>query len=106
MSGGRKMLHTVNKSPFERNTLDSCLRLAVEGSGILLIEDGVYAALRDTGASDRIEGAVEDYRIFVLGPDIEARGLGAKALIEGVTVVDYGGFVDLVAEHDAVHAWL
>jgi len=106
MSEGPTMLHTVNKSPFERNTLESCLRLAVKGSGILLLEDGVYAALRDTSASDRIGGAVEDYRVFVLGPDIEARGLGAKALIDGVTVVDYSGFADLVAEHDAVHAWL
>ena len=33
------MLHTVNKSPFEKTTLDSCLRFAQEGSAILLIED-------------------------------------------------------------------
>jgi len=33
------MLHTVNKSPFERNTLQSCLRLAKPGSAILLIEE-------------------------------------------------------------------
>ena len=106
MSEDRKMLHTVNKSPFERNALESCLRLARKGSSILLLEDGVYAALQGTAASDRVGNAVNDYRFFVLGADIEARGLGAKALIDGVTVVDYGGFADLVAEHDAVQAWL
>ncbi len=37
------MLHTVNKSPFEKTSLDSCLRFAQEGSAILLLEDGVYA---------------------------------------------------------------
>ncbi|MCP4411990.1 MAG: sulfurtransferase complex subunit TusB, partial [Gammaproteobacteria bacterium] len=31
------MLHTVNKSPFERNTLKSCLRIAKPGSAVLLI---------------------------------------------------------------------
>jgi len=42
------MLHLINKSPFERTALDSCLRLAKPGSSILLIEDGVYAALENT----------------------------------------------------------
>jgi sulfur transfer complex TusBCD TusB component (DsrH family) len=28
------------------------------------------------------------------------------AAMEGVTLVDYGGFVDLVAEHPTVHSWL
>ena len=30
----------------------------------------------------------------------------AGALIEGVTPVDYGGFVDLVAEYPVAHSWL
>jgi tRNA 2-thiouridine synthesizing protein B len=38
------LLHTVNKSPFESNTFDICLGYAKDGSTILLIEDGVYAA--------------------------------------------------------------
>lgn len=100
------MLHTVNKSPFERNTLDSCLRLARKDSGILLIEDGVYAALRDSSVSERLAGRIGDLKLYVLGPDIEARGLGEKPLIDGIEVVDYGGFVELVAGHDVVQAWL
>ncbi|ROR32173.1 sulfurtransferase complex subunit TusB [Inmirania thermothiophila] len=99
------MLHTVNKSPFERNTLDSCLRLAKKGSTILLIEDGVYAALEGTRVSDRIRQAMQEFRICVLEPDLEARGV-ADRVIEGIERVDYGGFVDLVAEHDAFQAWL
>ncbi|MBF0334232.1 MAG: sulfurtransferase complex subunit TusB, partial [Alphaproteobacteria bacterium] len=45
------MLHTVNKSPFEKNALESCLSHAVEGASILLIEDGVYAALGGTSTA-------------------------------------------------------
>jgi tRNA 2-thiouridine synthesizing protein B len=100
------MLHTVNKSPFDRNALDSCLRLAGSGSAVLLIEDGVYAAFQGTAFADRIAGRMDEITFYALGPDIAARGLNESPLIDGVTVVDYGGFVDLVAEHDASHAWM
>lgn len=100
------MLHTVNKSPFERNSLDSCLRLAKKGSAILLFEDGVIAAQKGTVQSSKIEGAVGDYDVFVLGPDLKARGLSEEQVIEGVKVVDYSGFVDLVEERGTVNAWL
>ena len=42
------MLHTVNKSPFEKNSIETCLRLADDKSSIILIEDGVYGALKNT----------------------------------------------------------
>ena len=42
------MLHTINKSPFEKSSLQTCLRYADDGSSILLIEDGVYAASKGT----------------------------------------------------------
>ena len=100
------MLHTVNKSPFERNALESCLRLAASGASVLLIEDGVIAALAGTPAGDRIAERAGDLKIYALGPDIDARGLGDRPLIDGVEIVDYGGFVDLVVAHDAVNAWL
>ncbi len=101
-----RMLHTVNKSPFERNALSSCLRLARKGSAVLLIEDGVYAAVAGTSVSERVSERMAELSFYVLGPDVAARGLGGASLIEGVRVVDYDGFVDLVAEHDAIQAWL
>ena len=42
------MLHTINKSPFEKNTLETCLRLADDGASILYIEDGVYSVVKNT----------------------------------------------------------
>jgi tRNA 2-thiouridine synthesizing protein B len=100
------MLHLVNKSPFERTALDSCLRLAVPGSSILLIEDGVYAAVQNAAHAEKIAGRMEDFSFYVLGPDVAARGLNDTPLIEGITAVDYEGFVDLVAEHDVTQSWL
>ncbi len=99
------MLHIVNKSPFERNALDSCLRFGRDGSAVLLIEDGVYAATRGNVAEPKITAALGQMKIYALRPDLEARGM-QNAVMEGVELVDYGGFVDLVPSHTAVQSWL
>ncbi|MGA7983035.1 MAG: sulfurtransferase complex subunit TusB [Chromatiaceae bacterium] len=100
------ILHTVNKSPFERNSLESCLKFAQSGNAVLLIEDGVYAALTGTAAEGQMKAALDNLKVYVLGPDLAARGFKEERVIEGVKVVDYSGFVDLAAENDKVQAWL
>ncbi|HMW87931.1 MAG TPA: sulfurtransferase complex subunit TusB [Thiobacillaceae bacterium] len=99
------MLHIVNKSATERNSLESCLRLATKGSAVLLIEDAVYAATKGGVAAAKVQSAMADVQIYALGPDLEARGMAARVL-DGVKVVDYGGFVDLVSEHNNCQSWL
>jgi tRNA 2-thiouridine synthesizing protein B len=99
------MLHTVNKSPFERNSLDSCLNHAKDGSSVLLFEDGIYAVLKGSAASGKLQKA-SGISVYALGPDLKARGIGEDQIIEGVKVVDYGDFVDLVTRHDNVQSWL
>lgn len=100
------MLHTVNKSPFEKSSLETCLGYCLPGNAVLLIEDGVYAAMKNTSTSNKIANALVTTPIFVLGPDLKARGIAESKIIEGIKVVDYGGFVDLAVEHDKVQAWL
>ncbi len=99
------MLHTVNKSPFERNSLESCLTHMQPGNALLLIEDGVYGALEGTLVSAKIKEAMKNMKVFALAPDVDARGVGAR-LIAGVQLVDYSGFVDLVTEYSKVQSWL
>lgn len=100
-------LHTVNKSPFERNSLDTCLSVAGEGSTVLLIEDGVAGALQSTTASASISDAMgKGVKFAVLGEDLAARGLATDRVMDGISVVDYVGFVQLSTEHDNVQSWL
>jgi tRNA 2-thiouridine synthesizing protein B len=99
------MLHIVNKSPLERNTLDSCLAAAQPGAAVLLIEDGVYAATRGNAVVEKLRAASAHLDIYVLAPDLEARGM-AQSLAEGVKSVDYAGFVDLVVQHKNCQSWL
>ena len=101
-----RTLNLINKSPFERNCLESCLRLAKSNSSILLIEDGVYAALENTSKSTLIKNHQQDLTFYVLTNDIDSRGLTKMMMIDGVNRLDYAGFVDLVEGHDAVHSWL
>ena len=100
------MLHTVNKSPFERNTLQSCIDMAKSGSSILLIEDGIFGALKGTSATSKVSDAMNGVTFYVLGPDLAARGMTEDQIIDGIKVVDYEGFVDLTTEHENVQAWL
>ena len=98
------MLHIINKSPLTNSALDSCLRVAQSGD-ILLIEDAVYAVTSGNVFEDRMREAMGRFKIYVLQPDLEARGL-ADRLIAGVEPVDYGGFVDLTATNKNCQSWL
>jgi tRNA 2-thiouridine synthesizing protein B len=98
------MLHIINKSPLSNGALDSCLRVTESGT-ILLIEDAVYAATKGNAIEARMREAMGKFKIHALLPDLEARGL-ADRIIEGVTTVDYGGFVELVASNSNCQSWL
>ena len=99
------MLNIVNKSPFQSTSLDTCLRMAQHGQGLLLIEDAIYAATKGSTAEAAIRSACSTLKVYALQPDMDARGVTAKA-IEGVTLVDYSGFVDLVAQYSTSNSWL
>jgi len=99
------MLHIVNRSHAHTRSLQSCLRLALPGSALLLIEDAVYAATAAQAQASGIADALARHAVYVLQPDAAARGVAAR-LIDGVTAIDYAGFVDLVAEHPNNQSWL
>lgn len=99
------MLHLVSRSPFREDALDSCLRVARPGSGVLLYEDGVFAAVQGTGFEGRLRAALATLRVYVLDPDLEARGLLRAPRVPGVAGVDYAGFVELAIEYDSVMSW-
>jgi tRNA 2-thiouridine synthesizing protein B len=98
------MLHIINKSVLTSVTLESCLNTAA-GGDILLIEDAVYAATRGNAAEAKLKAAMGRFKLHVLMPDLEARGLGDR-LMEGVSPVDYGGFVDLTSGNKTCQSWL
>ncbi len=97
------MLYTINKSPLMFGNLKSVLRVAPTGDPILLYEDGVYAAVKGAASEDLLAAAVADHPLYALKADLDARGL--VSLADGVQVIDYDGFVELVEQHQVV-PWL
>ncbi len=102
------MLHTVNKSPYEKNSLQRCFEYATDGSPVLLIENGVYAVLAAGSHASMVEEAISQHqlRVYALGSDLKLRGISKEQMIAGVQVIDYAGFVNLAAENDKVQSWL
>ncbi len=98
------MLHIVNKSPLDRPSLDAVLQTG-EAGAILLIEDGVYAVTKGSAGEAKLKAANGKFKLYALAPDLEARGV-ADRVMDGVTAVDYAGFVDLVADNKTCQSWL
>lgn len=86
-------LHTIHSAA----GLERCLGRATADSTLLLLEDGVYAALAPL--------AVPVRALYVLAEDLAVRGLGASDLAPGVTAVDIKGFVALTVAHSPIAAW-
>ncbi len=98
------MLHIINKSPLANSTLESCINTAT-GGDILLIEDAVVAATTGNAFEGKLREAMGRFKVYVLQPDLGARGLGDR-LVAGATAVDYGGFVDLTTGNNTCQSWL
>ena len=96
------LLHTVNKAPWQSPALELCLRLAAPGDTVLLIEDGVLAAVTGGPWAARLADAAP--RVLVLLPDLILRGLEAHRHL-ALSGVDYPGFVDLCCASDNVQSW-
>ena len=99
------MLHTVNKSPYQSDALTTCFGLAQPGSAVLLIEDGVYGAMDKTKFSAAVETAQQCCTIYVLEPDLQARGIDSDRIMNAINTINYDGFVSLVEANPVVQAW-
>lgn len=100
------MLHTVNKSPFSSDSLSLCLDYASEQDVVVLIEDGVYAAMKGSNSEAMVLESLASKKLFAIGADLKTRGIAEEKIIDGIQVVGYDGFVDLVANNDKVQSWL
>ncbi len=82
--------------------METCARFVQSGDPVLFLEDGVYSVAKNTRVNDLVGKLVEESDVYVLSPDLEARGI--EQIMENVKEIDYEGFVDLVEKHQ-VNSW-
>ena len=89
------MLYTIATSPFNCD-FPAMLRLVTHQDAVLLIQDGVIAAIEHSKHFSELQktGA----QIYVLDADINARGL-QNIISKTVSLVTYQGFVKLTVAH-------
>ena len=118
----KRFMYVNRRAPYGTIYALECLEVVLVAAAfdqdvsVVFMDDGVCQLKKNqdtTGIGmknfSKTFGALDDYdveKIYVEKESLDARGLGDTPLIEGLTVVDYEGFVDLVAEHEVTQSWL
>lgn len=95
------MLHTLSTSPWHTD-MTGLLRLVKEGDDLLLLSDGVIAAVEGNHFLDILSKA--PISLHVLKEDVEARGLCGQ-ISSSVVRVSYTDFVRLAVKHASQMTW-
>ncbi|NCI01399.1 sulfurtransferase complex subunit TusB [Cronobacter malonaticus] len=95
------MLYTLSHSPWQVD-IHALLRLVRPGDDILLMQDGVVAAVKDNGHLATL--LASPARVVALQNDVKARGLTAQ-ISSSIDTISYTEFVKLTVKHASQMAW-
>lgn len=87
-------LHLINKSCFSNNSLNNCLEICSNGDELMLLEDGVYCALKSNSLIPN-----NLITVYAIDIDLSARGISQESIHQHVTIVSYSDFVTLCCKH-------
>ena len=97
------VLHIINCTQYGSDLESGPFAMMSEKDAVILIENGVYHAI-STVENRTLTGAVSGV-VYVLLPDLHARGINQQSLLADVKPVDYDGFVDLTAQFSTSVSW-
>ncbi|PWW02303.1 sulfurtransferase complex subunit TusB [Mangrovibacter plantisponsor] len=95
------MLHTLFHSPGQID-LPLLKRNLREGDALLLLQDGVYAAIEGSAAFAELQTCPASF--YVLEDDVQARGISGQ-ISTSIARVSYNDFVILAVKHKNQMAW-
>jgi tRNA 2-thiouridine synthesizing protein B len=95
-------LHILFNSEFD--TATQCLRAVSDGDALLLLADGVYAALEQSALSTTLGALPATVAVHAIEEDCSARGITSRAHSR-VTMADYNAFVALSCSHARSVSW-
>lgn len=95
------MLHTLRHSPWQCD-IEGLLRMLGEGDDLLLIQDGVLAAIDGSRFVEILNNA--PITVSALKEDIAARGLVGQISAK-IDAVSYTDFVNLTVKNATQMSW-
>ena len=96
-------LHILSTSPASTDVFDACYAALRPADALLLLSDGVYAALRDSRAAERLAALPDSITVYAIEEDCAIRAVHARAPC--AHALDYAGFVSLACEHARSVSW-
>ena len=94
------ILHTLNALP-SSSAFHDCLKLARAGDALVLMGDGVYAALQGTTYCDALQAT--GIELYALAPDALAAGITEPA--PGISLIGMDSLVTLTERFSRQQAW-
>jgi len=94
------ILHTLNASPASAAFHD-CIQVATAGDAVILLGDGVYAAIKGTTACTELTATGAE--LYLLSPDARLAGVINPAA--GINCIEMDGFVTLTERFSRQMAW-
>ncbi|MXP56540.1 sulfurtransferase complex subunit TusB [Pantoea sp. Mhis] len=95
------MFYTLFHSPWQCD-FDSLILLLQEGDDLLLLQDGVTAALKNSQMYLKLNTTLAN--LWILEEDVIARGLVTQ-ISSQVLLLNYAGFVELTIKNQQQVAW-
>jgi len=96
-------LHTLNKPESHAELNEELARVISPDDALLLLEDGVYQALRLDVTESKDWSALCEH-VYILEDDLHARGLKPPSNPNS-TVISYLEFVKLCVQYDKIVSW-
>ena len=93
------ILHLINKAPSHSALRDS-LPFISASDAVILIDDGVYAAISNTEACQQLQASTA--ACYALADDVATRGI---TVADNITLVTMADFVDLCFDADKTLSW-
>jgi len=95
------LLFQIKRSPYISRDLEHILPVAKEGSHIMLYQDAVLAAAVTDENREWLRRLTDaGVQVHALEEDLAARGI--RRTLDGVDIIDYSGWVDLVERFQPV----
>jgi len=95
-------LHTINKQTSD--CVSHCLNALAENDTVLLIEDGVYAAMTGCSAAEHWQQLPDGVTCLALADELAAGGIRGQ-IAATVQPASWEEFVALCTRHDKVISW-